>query len=125
MGNVIGMWVEGLSSIFSGDSPASFVGPVALVQLTGEVAAFGVVPVLKIAAMISLILGITNMFPIPALDGSRVVFLLIEAVRGGKRLKPKIEGMIHFVGFALLVILLFIITYQDILRIINGESLLG
>ncbi|MBN2239338.1 MAG: site-2 protease family protein [Dehalococcoidales bacterium] len=125
MGSTVSMWATGLVSIFSGDSPASFVGPVALVQLTGEVAEYGVVPVLRVAALISLILGITNLFPIPALDGSRVVFLIIEKIRKGKRLKPQTEGMVHFIGFALLIILLFIITFQDILRIINGESLLG
>ena len=125
MWNVIKTWGEGLASIFRSESPASFVGPVALVQLTGEGAKFGIVPLLQIAGLISLILGITNMFPIPALDGSRVVFLIIEAVRGGKRLQPKTEGIIHFVGFALLILFSIVITFQDIIRIIHGESLLG
>ena len=95
------------------------------IQLTGEVASYGALPVIRVAALISLIIGVTNLFPIPALDGSRVVFVIVEALRKGKRLKPQTEGMIHFVGFALLVILLFIITYQDIMRIVHGQSLLG
>ena len=95
------------------------------VQLTGEVASYGVLPVIRVAALISLIIGITNLFPIPALDGSRVVFVIIEAIRRGKRLKPQTEGLIHFIGFALLIVLLFIITWQDIMRIVHGQSLLG
>jgi len=118
------MWVDGLVSVFTGEAPALFIGPVGLAQLTGEVAQAGVRYLLEVAALISLILGICNLFPIPALDGGRITFVFLEWVRRGKRVPPKIEGTIHLIGFAMLIVFLLAITYQDIMRIISGESLL-
>ena len=115
---------DGLVGIFTGKAQASFLGPVGIAQLTGEVAKAGIHPLLEFAALISLILGIVNLFPIPALDGGRIVFALLEWVRRGKRVPPKIEGMIHLIGFALLMSAILIITYQDIIRIVSGESLI-
>lgn len=68
--------------------------------------------------MISINLGIFNLLPIPALDGSRLIFLGIEAVRG-RPLNPNREGMVHFIGFAMLFVLMLAVTYNDILRLIN------
>jgi regulator of sigma E protease len=118
------MWVKGLVSMFAGEAPASIVGPVGIAQLTGEVARFGMIPLLKVAALISLILGIMNLFPLPAIDGGRITFLFLEWVRRGKRLSPKIEGMVHFIGLALFLLFFIAITYQDIIRLISGESLI-
>ncbi len=125
MWNVVAVQVSGIISIFRGETAASFIGPVAMVQLTGEVAALGIVPVLRLAGIISLLLGLTNMLPVPALDGSRVAFIVLEAIRGGKRVNPRTEGLVHFVGFALLILLSIVIAFQDIMRIISGQSLLG
>ena len=61
---------------------------------------------------------------IPALDGGRIVFVLLEGVRRGKRISPKREGLIHAIGFALLMAAFLAITYQDIIRIISGDSLI-
>ncbi len=116
------IWVEGLAWAITGKITASFVGPVGIVQMTGEVATFGIIPLLDISAMISLILGICNLFPIPAVDGGRIFFVFLEWVRRGKRIPPRIEGMIHLIGFAMLLVFMFAITYQDIIRIIRGES---
>ncbi len=124
LGKTVVIWVEGLVGAFTGEVAASFVGPVGLVQLTGEVAKVGIVPLLDISALISLILGICNLFPLPAIDGGRIIFVLLEWIRRGKRIPPKIEGMIHLIGLVMLLGFLFIITYQDILRMINGESLI-
>ncbi|MFC1847589.1 RIP metalloprotease [Chloroflexota bacterium] len=118
------LWVDGLISVFAGEVTASFVGPVGLVQLTGEVAKGGIGPLLDITALISLILGICNLFPLPAIDGGRITFVLLEWVRRGKRISPKTEGIVHLAGLALLMVFLFAITYQDILRIISGDSLI-
>ncbi len=118
------LWVEGLVSVFAGKATASFLGPVGLAQLTGEVAKVGIRPLLEAAALISLILGICNLFPLPAIDGGRIAFVFLEWVRRGKRVPPKIEGIIHFIGLAMLIVFMFALTYQDILRIIKGESLL-
>ncbi|MNQ76650.1 Regulator of sigma-W protease RasP [compost metagenome] len=71
------------------------------------------------AATLSLYLGIFNLLPIPALDGSRLLFMGLEALRG-KPIDPNRESMVHFVGFALLMLLMVAVTYNDILRLIKG-----
>ena len=118
------MWVEGLVSVFTSNVLDSFLGPVGIAQLTGEVAKFGILPLLRISALISLILGIMNLLPLPALDGGRITFLLLEWLRRGKRISPKIEGTVHVIGLAMFLLLLLAITYQDIIRIVSGESLI-
>jgi len=120
----VGLWVGGLVSMFTGEVSASVIGPVGLVQLSGEVAQFGIIPLLEIAALISLVLGIMNLLPLPAIDGGRITFLFLEWVRRGKRISPKREGLIHIIGFALLMVALIAFTYQDIMRIISGDSLI-
>ena len=120
----VGMWVGGLVSMFTGEVSASVIGPVGLVQLSGEVAQFGIIPLLEIAALISLVLGIMSLLPLPAIDGGRITFLFLEWVRRGKRISPKREGLIHIIGFALLMVALIAFTYQDIMRIISGDSLI-
>ena len=97
-------------------------GPVGIAQITGEVAKAGISPLLEFAAFFSINLGIINLFPLPALDGGRIVFVLLEWVRRGKRIKPEREGFIHAIGFALLITAIVAITYQDIIRIIAGEG---
>ena len=99
-------------------------GPVGIAQITGEVAKAGISPLLEFAAFFSINLGIINLFPIPALDGGRIVFVLLEWVRRGKRISPKTEGLVHFIGFAMLMAAILAITYQDITRIITGGSLI-
>ena len=116
--------MDGLVSMFTGRVSASVIGPVGLVQLSGEVAQFGIIPLLEIAALISLILGIMNLLPLPAIDGGRIALLFLEWVRQGKRISPKREGLIHAIGFALLMVALIALTYQDIIRIISGDSLI-
>ncbi|MFC1982009.1 RIP metalloprotease [Chloroflexota bacterium] len=118
------LWVDGLASMFTGKVEAALFGPVGIAQLTGEVAQFGIIPLLEIAALISLVLGIMNLFPLPAIDGGRITFLFLELIRRGKRISPKTEGMVHLVGLAMLMLFLFAITYQDIMRLISGESLI-
>jgi regulator of sigma E protease len=70
-------------------------------------------PVLRGAALISLALGITNLLPLPALDGGRILFILIEAVRG-RRIAPEREAVIHFVGIVILVSLMLLVIFYDI-----------
>ncbi|MFC2021188.1 RIP metalloprotease [Chloroflexota bacterium] len=118
------IWGSGLVSLFTGETSGSFIGPVGVVQLTGEVAVFGPVPLLQLAALISLVLGIMNLLPLPAIDGGRITFLFLEWVRRGKRISPKAEGIVHLIGLGLLLLILLAITFQDIMRIINGNSLI-
>jgi len=118
------LYKNGIISVIIGAAPAVVAGPVGIAQLTGEVARAGISPLLEFAALISLILGIFNLFPLPALDGGRIVFVLLEWARRGKRVSPRIEGLVHSIGFAMLIGLMLVITYQDIIRIISGDSLI-
>jgi regulator of sigma E protease len=109
---------------FIGAVPVQLTGPVGIAQLTGEVARAGFSPLLQFAGFISINLALVNILPLPALDGGRIVFVLLGWVRRGKRISPKTEGLVHAIGFALLIAAMIAITYQDIIRIIAGESLI-
>jgi regulator of sigma E protease len=123
--NMILLFKDGIIGMIKGTVPVSVTGPVGLAQLTGEIVKTGISNLLSFAAVISLNLGIINIFPIPAMDGGRIVFVLLEWVRRGKRVSPKTEGMVHSIGFLLLMIVFVVISYHDILRIIQGGSLGG
>jgi regulator of sigma E protease len=118
------LFKNGIISMIVGTEPAVVAGPVGIAQITGEVARAGLSPLLDFAAFLSINLAIINILPLPALDGGRIVFVLLEWVRRGKRVSPRVEGMIHLIGFFLLIAFLLAVTYQDILRIISGESLI-
>ncbi|MCC0636297.1 MULTISPECIES: RIP metalloprotease RseP [unclassified Clostridioides] len=92
-------------------------GPVGVIGMVSDAAQTGLINVVYLAAVISLNLGIVNLLPIPALDGWRILMLLLEAVRGGKKLDPNKEGMINVVGFGALMLFMLFITYKDILRL--------
>ncbi|WP_026701091.1 RIP metalloprotease RseP [Salibacterium aidingense] len=103
-----------LSLIITGDFSLDFVsGPVGIYNYTGEAASLGIFFLIQFAAMISVNLGIVNLLPLPALDGGRLLFIGYEAVRG-KPVDPQKEGMIHFFGFALLFLLMLVVTWNDI-----------
>ena len=121
--NMIVLFVSGIVGMIKGSVPVNLTGPVGLAQLTGEIVKTGIANLLSFAAVISLNLGIINIFPIPAMDGGRIVFVLIEWVRRGKRVSPKTEAMVHSIGFMLLMLLFIVISYHDILRIIQGGSI--
>lgn len=99
-------------------------GPIAIAQITGEVYKAGISPLLEFMALISINLGIFNLFPFPGLDGGRLVFVLLEWVRRGKRISPQKEGLVHLIGFFTLILLILVISYFDVSRIISGGSLL-
>lgn len=125
---LIGGTIDALRTTFSGNAPLeSFVGPIGMSQMTGELinsADGNVVPVLlQLTMLISISLGLFNLLPIPALDGGRLVFVIIEILRGGKRVPPEKEGAVHMVGMLLLLGLIFFIAFGDVSRIINGESI--
>jgi regulator of sigma E protease len=109
---------------FIGATPVQVTGPVGIAQLTGEVAKAGFSPLLQFAGFISINLAIVNILPLPALDGGRIVFVLLGWIRRGKRISAKTEGMVHAIGFAILIAAIIAVTYQDIIRIIAGESLI-
>ena len=107
-----------LVQMITGKIPAEVGGPVMIAQEIGEGARAGLANLLSLTGVLSIQLGLINLFPIPALDGSRLVFLLIEGVRG-KPLKPEKENMIHLVGFVLLMALMIAVTYKDVLRLFD------
>jgi len=118
------LFKNAIISLFIGTVSFQVAGPVGIAQMTGEVARAGISPLLEFAAFLSINLAIINIFPLPALDGGRIVFVLLEWIRRGKRISPKTEGLIHGIGFILLMAAILAITYQDIIRIISGESLI-
>ena len=94
-------------------------GPVGIVTVISESAqesGFDIGYLLDIAMLISVNVGIFNLLPLPALDGGRLVFLIIEAIRR-KPVKAETEGMVHFAGFALLMLLMIIVTFNDVKNI--------
>lgn len=118
------LFKNGIIMMVIGSVPRVIGGPVAIAQITGEVAQAGLSPLLEFAAFLSINLAIINLLPLPALDGGRIAFVFLELVRRGRRVPARIEGMIHMAGFALLIGFILLVTYQDIIRIVSGESLL-
>jgi regulator of sigma E protease len=100
-------------------------GPVGIAQLTGEVVdEAGWKSLMDFAALISMNLAVLNILPLPMLDGGRVVFVLLEYVRGGRRVSARKEAMVHFVGLVAMLSLAVVITYFDVARIFGGEGIL-
>lgn len=94
-------------------------GPVRTAEITSQIASSGIVQLTSWTAILSLYLGIFNLLPIPALDGSRLIFLGLEAVRG-RPVDPNRESMVHFIGFAMLMLLMIAVTYNDVMRLVRG-----
>lgn len=97
-------------------SANDIMGPVGIVQAVGTVARTGTLNLLAFAALISVNLGLFNLLPLPALDGGRILFVLVEVLRG-KPISPEKEGYVHYIGFILLIALLLFVTYKDLIRI--------
>lgn len=91
-------------------------GPVGIYDATDQIVKTGFMNFLMWTAMLSVNLGIINLVPLPALDGGRLLFVAIEAVRG-KPVSPQKEGFVHFIGFALLILLMLVVTWNDIQRL--------
>lgn len=108
------MIFEVLGMIVTGDFSLDYVsGPVGIYNYTGEAAAMGIFVLMQWAAALSVNLGIINLLPLPAMDGGRLIFIGLEALRG-KPIDPQKEGIIHFIGFALLMLLMIVVTWNDI-----------
>ncbi len=100
-------------------------GPVGIAQLTGEVVEeAGWKSLIEFAALISMNLAVLNILPLPMLDGGRIVFVLIEFVRGGKRIAPQKEAIVHLIGLVAMLTFAVVITYFDLVRIFSGEGII-
>jgi regulator of sigma E protease len=106
-----------LARSISGDASVSEVtGPVGIATLVGDAAAVGLSNLISFTAFFSLNLAILNLLPIPALDGGRLLFLALEALRG-KSFSPKVMQYTNMVGFALLILLMIVVTVNDVVRL--------
>jgi len=103
--------------ISAGEVPDTVAGPVGIASLTHVFVQEGFISVLRFVAILSLSLGVINILPFPALDGGRLLFLLIEFIIG-RRVNQKWEAYIHAFGYVLLLLLIFVITYSDIAKLI-------
>ncbi len=113
-GMIVAGFFELLRNLIVGKSVGADVsGPVGIAVMTGKIAAQGIWPLLQFAALLSLNLAVINFLPIPALDGGRFLFLIIEAIRGRKS-SLKFEAMVHRVGFFLLIGLVGFVTLRDL-----------
>jgi len=104
---LLGMLVTGQFTI------DALSGPVGIYKTTEEVAKYGIFTLMSWAGMLSINLGIMNLLPLPALDGGRLMFFILEALRG-KPVDRQKEGMVHFVGIMLLMLLMIVVTWNDI-----------
>jgi len=121
-GRVTLMMLDFLAKMIFGQAPADLGGPVRVVSEIGKAAEMGFFFLLQLAAFLNINLGLFNLLPVPALDGSRIMFLFWEKVRG-RPVDPAKENFIHLVGFGLLLLLMVIITYNDILQVfVSGEA---
>lgn len=108
--NVLGNFVSG------GDVPEGVSGPVGIAQMTYVFMQDGFASIIRFVALLSLSLGVINILPIPALDGGRFFFILVQGITG-KKANPKLEGWIHTVGFVFLLLFIAFITFHDLLRL--------
>jgi regulator of sigma E protease len=123
--DILVLFRNAIGSMISGASGVELAGPVGIARITGEVASAGLAPLVTWTALLSINLAIVNILPIPALDGGRITFVLLELVRGGRKIAPEKERLVHAVGFALLIGAIFLITAKDFQRLFTGGSPFG
>jgi regulator of sigma E protease len=113
--------------VTDGVDPDTLVGPVGMGQMTSELLTQSATPVWVTLAMITVVisvaLGVLNLMPLPALDGGRLLFVLIEVLRGGRRISPEKEGMVHLAGMLVLLGLMFFVAFGDVSRLVDGRSI--
>ncbi|MFH1611997.1 MAG: site-2 protease family protein [bacterium] len=102
--------------LMAGKVAAEIAGPVGIFNLTGQATQLGFIYVLQLTALLSINLAIINIIPFPALDGGRLLFLIIEKIKGSP-VSRKIEGIIHTSGFIFLILLIIAITWRDVVRL--------
>ncbi|MDD5923125.1 MAG: RIP metalloprotease RseP [Eubacteriales bacterium] len=119
-GQMAGMIFQGLRMLISGGSSISDLsGPVGIVTVVHSTTRYGISYFFSLMALISVNLAVINLLPLPALDGGRILFVFVRWIARGK-ITDKQEGIVHFVGFVLLMLLTVIVTWNDIVRLIRG-----
>ena len=124
-----GQMLSGIRDLVTGRAPLSQIaGPLGMGQITSEIVSASPLPLwvtlTQLAILLSLNLAVLNLLPIPALDGGRLLFVIVEVLRGGKKLAPEREGIVHVAGLILLLGFMAIVLVFDALRIYEGRSFL-
>lgn len=117
IGTVVGFYNLIHSALIGQGDMSSLTGPVGIVGIVGDAANFGFIYLLSFTALISINLAVINLIPFPALDGGRLLFLLIEKIKGSP-IKSKVATWTNTIGFSLLMLLMVIITYHDIVKLL-------
>lgn len=115
-GTAVGLYTLIVESVQGRGSMTAVTGPVGMVGIVGDAYKFGFVYLLSFMALISVNLAIINLIPFPALDGGRLLFLLIEKIKGS-RLNPKFANMANNIGFIILILLMVLVTFHDVVKL--------
>jgi len=106
-----------VGGIFTGREAADQIGgPLRIAQISGQVATLGLIPLIQLSAVLSISIGLLNLFPVPLLDGGHLLFYTVEAVRG-RPLSERAQEMGFRIGLGLVLMLMVFATYHDILRL--------
>lgn len=121
--NVCKMLLDAVGNLLTGevainDEEEGLSGPVGIVKVIDQSAQQGLPYLLRLTALLSINLALFNLLPIPGLDGSRLLFILIEGIRG-KAVDPAKENIVNLIGFAFLMMLMIYVTYNDIIRLFD------
>jgi len=117
--------ILGFARVFRvGIGASGIAGPVGILQIGGVVAQTGLANLMRFAGLLSVNLFIVNLLPVPPLDGGRIAFIVLEKLRGGRRVQPQRESLVHFVGLLLLLAFTVLVSYYDVMRIFSGGSLI-
>ena len=129
---VVGSWEllvllkQNIGGMISSGVAPELSGPIGIAQMTGEVSRDGGMSGwLSVGILLSINLAIINILPFPMLDGGRIVFVVVEWARRGKRIPPEKEGLIHMVGLAVIIAGVVAISANDIMRLIQGGTFVG
>jgi len=115
-GTVVGLYTLIKESLRGKGSFSEVSGPVGMVSIVGDAYKFGFVYLLSFMALISINLAVINFIPFPALDGGRLLFLLIEKIKGSQ-INPKVANTVNTIGFSVLILLMLVITYHDVIKL--------
>lgn len=113
---VIALFIYSLRLLFLGKAVGGVAGPVGIVKVASDIGqSAGMVGFIWFAGILNILLALSNLLPIPALDGGRIPFFVYEVITR-KKVPPEKENLVHFIGFVILISLLFLVTFFDILR---------
>ncbi len=112
----VGLYTLIWKGILGRGSLSAVTGPVGLVGIVGEAYKFGFAYLMSFAALISINLAIVNLIPFPALDGGRLLFILIEKIKGS-RINPKVANVANLIGFTILILFMLVVTYHDVVKL--------